>query len=294
MKQGRRDFLKLSLASAAACSLARPLAANPKPASASITDTHIYLGHWPHHTLASEDPAKLVANLRNSGVTQAWTGTFDGLFHKDVAAVNQRLAAACAKVGDDMLIPFGTVNPTLPDWEDDIRRCHESFHLPGIRLHPNYHGYKLDDSRFARTLELASARGLIVQLVAWMEDERHFLLSPQTTSVDLKPLADKAAAFPNLKILVSGGDWTSDVEAMRRLTTQKQIYFDCTRTKSSSDIRRLVDMATTDRVVFGSGAPLRDLELSVSRLQEAKLSDSDWKSVASKNAGRLLIKSTKS
>jgi predicted TIM-barrel fold metal-dependent hydrolase len=291
MKRDRRDFLKLSLASAAAGGLARAATANPKPGS--ITDTHIYLGHWPHQTLTSEDPAKLVAQLRKSGVTQAWTGSFDGLFHKDVAAVNNRLAGTCTEFGEGLFIPFGTVNPTLPDWEEDIRRCHESFHMPGIRLHPNYHGYKLDDPRFSRILEMAAARGMIVQLVSWMEDERHFLLSPSTTRVDLKPLADRAAVLLNVRLLVSGSDWTSGTETMRPLSQTKQIYFDCTRARTASDVRRIVDAANVDRVVFGSGAPLHNLEDDIARLQEAKLSDSHWQLITSKNASGLLTKNTK-
>src|SRR3954451_10424801 len=127
MKLSRRRFLNRTFGTAAACGLARLAKSNDKASTTeSITDTHVYVGHWPHRQLSSDAPLKLVAELRRAGVTQAWTGSVDGLFHKDIASVNQRLAEACTRFGDGMLIPFGTINPTLPDWEDDVRRCHET------------------------------------------------------------------------------------------------------------------------------------------------------------------------
>jgi uncharacterized protein len=289
MEVTRRKFLKHTLGATAAYGLARLGTANDKVSTPElITDTHAYLGHWPHQQLSSDDPANLVANLRHAGVTQAWTGSFDGLFHKNIAGVNQRLADTCARVGDGMLIPFGTVNPTLPDWKEDIRRCHKTFHMPGIRLHPNYHGYTLDDPRFAKLLELAAARGLVVQLVAWMEAERHLLLNPHEPEVDVKPLADKIAPLPRLSLVLTNYDHSSHDESIRELLKNKHVYFDFTRASNAEEIAQLIVRTSSERVVFGSCAPLHNVELSVSKLNEMKLSPDVRRKISSANAASLL------
>ena len=71
-----------------------------------------------------------------------------------------------------MLVPIGSVNPAWPDWEEDLRRCHEQYRMPGVRLYPAYHGYTLDHPEFVRLLGEAAKRGMLVQIVMRMEDER--------------------------------------------------------------------------------------------------------------------------
>ena len=45
----------------------------------------------------------------------------------------------------ERLIPFFTLNPTYPAGEEDLRRCAEVLEPRGIRLYPQYHGYRLTD-----------------------------------------------------------------------------------------------------------------------------------------------------
>src|ERR1700704_1150497 len=129
-----------------------------------MIDTNVNLFRWPFRRVVGDDPAELVARLRKKGVTQAWAGSFEGLLCRDVAGGNARLATACHQDGPNFLVPFGCVNPKLPDWEEDLRRCSENHHMVGIRLYPNYHGYGLGDPAFAKLLSMAGEHKLLVQI----------------------------------------------------------------------------------------------------------------------------------
>src|SRR5262249_32622520 len=141
-------------------------------AQTELIDTHVYVSRWPFRRLPGGETHQLAAQRQRYGVTAAWAGSFDALLHRDVGAVNIRLAEECASRKEVRLVPFGAINPTLPDWEDDLRRSAEIHHMPGIRLHPDFHGYTLADSRFARLVDLATRRRLVIQVALGMDDPR--------------------------------------------------------------------------------------------------------------------------
>ena len=109
-----------------------------------LIDTNVHLSRWPFRRVANDDAAGLVRKLKQLGITEAWASSFDALLHRDLSAVNERLVKECSKHGEGILNPFGSVNLSLPDWEEDVRRCAEIYRMKGIRLYPNWrpHSFK--------------------------------------------------------------------------------------------------------------------------------------------------------
>jgi len=167
-----------------------------------IIDTNVNISRWPFRRLAGDETPDLVARLRKRNVAQAWAGSFDGILHKDIGGVNARLAAECNTHGRGFLAPFGSINPKLPDWREDVRRCAKDYRMPGIRLHPNYHGYELKDPVFEELLHVAAASGLIVQLVVSMEDIRTQHPLMRVPPVDLSPLVQVVRSQPSTRLIL--------------------------------------------------------------------------------------------
>jgi predicted TIM-barrel fold metal-dependent hydrolase len=242
------------------------------------------LSRWPFRRLPHDEPAALAAKLRRAGVEQAWAASLDSLFHKDLGAVNTRLAELCRTNGDGLLLPFGAVNPTLPDWEEDLRRCAEEYRMPGIRLHPNYHVYTLDDPRFRKLLSLAAQRGLLVQIALSMEDERTQHARVVVSPVDPAPLAESAAGIKNLRLILLNRSWSQDWSLLSKLRDASEVYFDFSMLEGLGTLQDLVREASLARVLFGSHFPFFYLESALLKVREAALPPQQEQAVLAENA----------
>lgn len=255
-----------------------------------IIDTNVSLSRWPFRRLRGDEPAELIAKLRQQNVVQAWAGSFDALLHRDVAAVNERLADDCRKHGEGLLLPFGTVNPAQPDWEEDLRRCHELYKMPGIRLHPNFHGYKLNDPRFVQLLTSAAERELIVQLALCMEDERTHHPLVRVPHVDTTPLEEIVKAMPRLRLELLNAFRPLTLEKAASLLAAGQVFVEIAMLESVGGVGKLLDKVPPARVLFGSHFPFYYHESAVLKLRESALPEPLRKAVCEENARRLLVR----
>jgi len=256
--------------------------------SEKLIDVNVNLSRWPLRRVRYDDTAALVAMLRSLGVAKAWTGSFDALLHKDSSAVNTWLSGECRRHGHGLLVPFGSINPKSPDWEEDLRRCAEEHRMPGIRLHPNYHGYKLDDPDFVRLLKLAVERGLVVQLALLMEDERMMHPVLRVEVVDTGPLAHVVKQTPGLRLILLNALGKLHAQPLLNLIAAGEVYVEISMLEGVGGIANLLAQVPVNRVLLGSYAPLFYFESALLKLKESPLSEAHLKALRHENAQRLL------
>jgi len=95
-----------------------------------------------------------------------------------------------------------THNPMLPYAAKEISE--NAYKAAAVRLYPCYHMYKPDDPRVAECCQAAAAAGLVVYIIARMDDMRFdYILHQQVT--DIADIAALARVVPEARFVVSYG-----------------------------------------------------------------------------------------
>jgi uncharacterized protein len=157
-------------------------------------------------------------------------------------------------------------------------------------VHPNYHNYTLRDPDFARLLRSAADRGLILQVAAWMEDERTQNPLMQVRIVDLSPLPPLLERIPaaRLMILNSGISATPMESTLARFRKFDRVAFDFAMLEGMAHLPVLINAVGVERVAFGSYSPMFYFESAALKMSEAALSPEQIEAVLAGNARRLL------
>jgi len=303
----RRDFLASGLAAGSLGALSAPSrvrgdagedAALPLPAAVlgGFVDTNTSLGAWPFRRLPLQKAGALEAKLGSLGVVEAWASSFEGLLHRDLRGVNERLAETCAtraestaSQGGPAFVPVGVLNPLDPAWEGDLARCLEDHEMRAVRLYPAWHGYGLDAPALSAFLDAASASGVLVQVSVLLEDVRTQHPVARVGEVDLSPLPDLLDARPEARVQLLNARLRGDLLA--RLAAVPSLLFDTARTESTSGVRDLAAAVGAERVLFGSHAPFLIPEAALVRVGEAAFEPEVEESVLGVNARSLSLRS---
>lgn len=296
----RRHFVETSLLTAASVGLGlNAVGCSSSPGGQGdgiILDTNVNLRCFPFRDLKFGATEDLVGKLRRHKIKEAWAGSYEALFHKNIDGVNARLAEECETKGDGLLVPFGTVNPAWPDWEEDLRRVDEVYGMSGVKIFPGYQNFSLSDPAFEAFFEQAANRGLVVQIVTRVEDRRVRHPRVEISYPDVAPLVDLYEQVPNARAVLTNTTGHVRGDALQTLVDETNVMFGIAWLEGTGGIGRVIEgnhwwlgaQVPAERLVFDTHAPFFPVENGLLRLVESPLSESDAEAIMHANAEHLM------
>jgi uncharacterized protein len=220
-----------------------------------IVDFHTYVGDWPPYRLPYGDPPGLLRLLDRCAIEVAFVSGLDGLFAYNPGEANAHLAEILAPYRE-RLRPVGTLNPALPTWRADLADGCGRLRLAGLRLHPAYHGYRLDSPEAAAVSEAVGAAGLPLFVSAFVDEERFQHPALRIPAVPLAQMRALAEAAPATTLVINNLSPDDAAAWLAAGLGGSDVWFDIANMDKEGDgLVRLAARYGTERLLFGSQAP---------------------------------------
>lgn len=237
------------------------------------------IGRFYDKTLSCDGTAAALADIgKKSGITKFAVHSAATTAHQ-VRRINDFLVSA-AKEYPDEFIDFMTLHPDFKEIQAEIDRG-ISAGVKGIKLHPDFQKFRIDDRRVYPIYEAAQGR---LPILFHMGDVRFSYSRPEYL---LKVIAD----FPKLKIIGAHfGGW-SEWNRGAELLAEKNIWVDCSSARQwmqKEEFIALINAFGSDKVLFGSDYPMWNPGDELKYIESLKLPSSELDKILYKNAVQVL------
>jgi len=251
-----------------------------------LFDINTTIGHWPFRQVPHESPSELRALLRAKGITGAAVAHTHGLFYLNCHDANLELAQAISG-HTGFFVGVATLNPMYAAWERDLPACREKLGLRALRLAPQYHGYQLGCPESLAIARAAAELALPVLVPHRVVDVRgrHWFDTEET--VGFAHIAAFCEAVPETKVIVTEGSFDADLVLTKDGSFRcPNLYLELSRARDG--LCNLPAAIAAERMLFGSGAPLKSISPALLKLELADADDLGKQQIAWGNAHKLL------
>lgn len=260
-----------------------------------IVDMNVLLGRWPFWSLRYEGVKGVLALMDRAGIDKAVVTSLNSVFRVDYETGNSEVAKAC-RLHPDRFVPFAVINPNFRQWEEHLKICLEKYGFKGIKLHPDYHKYRLGQKEIRNLMAEAERLELPVYVQTSLVDHRNlsryrefYCVVPET------PVGEVASLIrnhPKNKIIVGGAirGGNKAIGLVQQVKESKNFYietsvmdagpFDC--------VEKLVETIGSTKLLFGTRMPILIPEAAKSAIEKSNLSEEDKERILGGNAEELL------
>jgi len=188
-------------------------------------------------------------------------------------------------IASDRILPFPSVYPADPEAATQVRAI-ASEGFKGIKLHPYYQDFSVDEPRVFPIYEAMQDTGLVLLLHTGFD-----LAYPRTRIGDPVRIMRAVEAFPDLKLVATHFCAWEDWDEARKYMFGKPVYTDVSYSLHFMPIeqaRGLVCEHSADYIVFGTDSPWADQSETLEFMRSLNMGP-DWeRKVLHGNAERIL------
>jgi predicted TIM-barrel fold metal-dependent hydrolase len=259
-----------------------------------IIDAHTHC--FPEHIAARAIPM-LAARAK---IRYYVDGTVPGLFDSmelsgvDISLIQniatkpdqvQNINNWAGQIQSERIRCFGTVHPDYADWSKEIERI-AHLGMIGIKFHPDYQDFDVDDDRMLPLYEKTAQTGLMLLFHAGLD-----VGFGEPVRCQPKALAQVVRRLPNATIIGAHmGGFARWEEALEHLAGQN-IYLDTSYSFDYAPRELLLEMIKIhgpERILFASDSPWGDQRQELEHIRSLPLEERERELILGKNMERLI------
>lgn len=261
-------------------------------------------GYIDFHTHAFPDQiaATAIPTLEKKGNVKAYlNGTVSDLLKSmDQAGIEQSVVCSIAtrveqfqsildwslSIRSERIIPLPSVHPGDPDRLEHLRRIRDMGFL-GLKLHPYYQDFFLDDPELVEFYETIKELDLMVVMHTGYD-----IGYPRIRRANPERILNLLQMVPGLRLITTHlGGWDEWAE-VRELLTGLPVYMEISFALDFLDqlrLRDLIENHPPEYILFGSDSPWADQATTLKMLAKLGLSDELFERIVRENAKALLV-----
>ncbi len=191
--------------------------------------------------------------------------------------------AAFVNNGED-IFAFGSVFPDSADALCELERI-KDMGLLGVKLHPDYQGFFVDDEKMKPIYKKISQLGLVVLFHAGFD---YGFAPPYGATPDRMA---RALSWLNCPVIAAHWGGLGCCEGVLEHLCGKDIYFDTSFGYGALPkyyAQKIIEKHGTERMLFGTDTPWHTPKMEMRLLESLSLSQNDMENITYKTAKKLL------
>lgn len=190
-----------------------------------------------------------------------------------------------ASVNSDDIIAFGSIHPQNSDYKEELLRIKE-LGLLGIKLHPQYQEFYIDDKNMLNIYDYAFSLGLIIIFHAGVD-----IGLPPPVRCTPDRINNVIDLFEQGKVVFAHMGGFKMWDEVENLLLGRNIYFDtsfCIDYMNREQFKRIVMLHGYEKILFGSDGPWQGQGESVEYLKSMDFGDEITNAILGENAEKIL------